>query len=177
MFEAAINTPNVDTTSVHAPFKAHKELEKLLTQVKLKQNKVIPLTELADMNKTKFAWARTFPTLFRPEYIEGKWTIICYITGSVTVRERNANQNDWMQYSMMRSDGLPTSHLIFALVLYNHKIRNQLQKLGSVCLHTEDINPYTAVDTLQNLWANDDGRKKVQRTLFTFTSNVPRTKP
>ena len=31
---------------------------------------------------------------FQPEYIEGKWTIRHDITGSITVRERNVNQND-----------------------------------------------------------------------------------
>ena len=63
-------------------------------------------------------------TIFQPEYIDGKWTIRHDITGSVTVRERNVNQNDWMEYLMWRSDGLPTNHPTFALVLYNHKIRN-----------------------------------------------------
>ena len=181
MFEAAINTSNAGTTSVHDALKAHKELEELMSQnestVKLKQNEAIPLTEFADMNKTRFAWARAFPTIFQPEYIDGKWTIRHDITGSVTVRERNVNQNDWMIYLMWRSDGLPTSHPTFALVLYNHKVRNQLQKLGSVCLNSENINPYTTVDDLKLLWANDDDRKKLQKKLFTFASNVPGTKP
>ena len=48
----------------------------LLTQnestVKLKQKEVISLTEFFDMNKNRFAWTRAFPTMFRPEYIEGK---------------------------------------------------------------------------------------------------------
>ena len=91
MFEAAINTSNAGTTSVHDVLKAHKELEELLTQnestVKLKQNEVIPLTEFADMNKTKFTWARAFPIIFQPEYIEGKLIIRHDITGSITVRE------------------------------------------------------------------------------------------
>ena len=76
MFEAAINTSNSGTTSVHDALKAHKELEELLTQnestVKLKQNEVIPLTDFVDMNKTTFAWARAFPTVSLPEYIDGK---------------------------------------------------------------------------------------------------------
>ena len=72
MFEAAINTSNAGTT------------KQLLTQnestAKVKQNEVIPLTEFVDMNKTRFAWARALPTIFQPEYIEGKWTIIHEIT-------------------------------------------------------------------------------------------------
>ena len=57
--------------------------------VKLKQNEVIPLTEFVDMNRARFIWARVFPIMFQPEYIEGKWTIRHDITGSITVRERN----------------------------------------------------------------------------------------
>ena len=37
---------------------------------------------------------RVFPPNFQPEYIEGKWNIIHDITGSITVRERNFDQND-----------------------------------------------------------------------------------
>ena len=46
---------------------------------------------------------------------------------------------------MWRSDGVLSSHLTFALVIFNHKVRNQLHKFGSVCLNTEDINQYTTV--------------------------------
>ena len=78
---------------------------------------------------------------------------------------------------MWRSDGLPTSHPTFALVLYNHTVRNQLHKLESVCLNTEDINPYITVPDLKQLWYNDDDHKKLQRKIFTFASNAPGTKP
>ena len=144
MFEAAITTANADTISVHDCLITHKELEELLTHnestVKLKQNEVIPSNEVVDTNKTRFAWARPFSIIFQPEYIEGKWTIRHDITGSIIVRKRNVDQNDCMEYLMWRSNGLPTSHQTFVLVLYNHKVRNQLHKLGSICLNTEDIN-------------------------------------
>ena len=78
---------------------------------------------------------------------------------------------------MWRLYCLPTNHPTFTLVLYNHKIRNQLQKLGNVCLNTEDINPCNTVDDLQKLWDNDDERKQLQRRLFIFASNVPRIRP
>ena len=52
---------------------------------------------------------------------------------------------------MWRSDDLPTSYPKFALVLYNHKVRNQLHKLGSVCLNTEDVYPYITVHDLKQL--------------------------
>ena len=136
MFEAVINTSNAGTTSVHDNLKAHKELEELMTQnestMKLKQNKAISLTEFADTNKKKFAWARAFPTIFQPEYIDGKWSIRHDITESVTVREMNVNQNDWMEYVTLGLDGLPTSHPTFAQVLYNHNIRNQLSCYSAI---------------------------------------------
>ena len=129
------------------------------------------------MNKTRFVWARAFPTIFKPEYIESKQTIRYDITGSITVRARNVNQNDQMEYLMTRSEGLPTSHPTFTLVLYNHKICNQLQKLGIVCLNTENINLYITVPNLKQLWSNDDYRTKLQRKLFTFVPNNPGSKP
>ena len=69
---------------------------------------------------------------------------------------------------MWRSDSLPISHPTFALVLYNHKIHNQLQKFGSLFLNTEDINPYTTVDDLKLLRANDDDRKKITKKIIYF---------
>ena len=66
----------MSTTHIYDALIAYNELEKLLTQhestVKLKENEVIPLTEFVDMNKARFAWVRVFPTIFQPEYIEGK---------------------------------------------------------------------------------------------------------
>ena len=55
-------------------------------------------------------------------------------------------------YVMWRSDGLLTSHPTFALVLYNHKVCNQWHKLGSVCLNTENINPYIIVPYFKQVW-------------------------
>ena len=77
---------------------------------------------------------------------------------------------------MWRSDSLPTSHSKFSLVLFNHEVRNQLQKLGSICLNTEDINQYITAPDLKQLLVNDDDHKKIQRKLFMFASNVPGTK-
>ena len=71
-------------------------------------------------------------------------------------------QKDWMEYSMWRSDEIPSSHLTFTLVLYKLNIRNQLHKLRKMCLNTEDIDPNAGIQELQNLWKNDDDRKKLQ---------------
>ena len=80
---------------------AQKKLEDLMSQNKttahFKQDNVIPLTDYADMNKTTFAWARAFLTVSPPAYIDGKWIIRYDITGSVSVRDRNVKQKDWME--------------------------------------------------------------------------------
>ena len=45
-----------------------------------------------------------------------------------------------MKSLMWKSDVLPIINPTFVLVLYNYKVRNQLHKLESICLNTEDIN-------------------------------------
>ena len=176
MFECAITTSNACTKRVNDDLIAHKELDQLLTNneatVRLKQKEVIPLTEFVKIKKTRFTGARLFSTIFQQEYIESKWTFRHDITGYITVREKKFNQNDRMKYLMWRSDGLPTSHPIFVLVFYNHRVRNQLHKLGSVCINTEGINPYITLPDLKQLWSNDDDRKTLQRKLFTFASKL-----
>ena len=66
----------MDSTSAYDTLIAHRESEQLLAQtestIKLKQNKFIPLIEFVDKNKTGFALAKAFPTIFQSEYIEGK---------------------------------------------------------------------------------------------------------
>ena len=112
--------------------------------------------------------SKSIPNNFQPEYIERKWTIRHDITGSVIVREINVKQNDWIKYLIWGSDGLPNSHPTFILVLYNHNVRNQLHKLGSVSLNIEDINTYTTVHDFSKLWSNNDNHKQLQNRDFTF---------
>ena len=77
--------------------------------------------------------------MFQPGYIDGKWIIRHGITGSGSIRDRNVKQKYWIKYLMWRSDNIHSSHPTFALVLYNHKVHNQLHKLGSACLNTEKL--------------------------------------
>ena len=70
--------------------------------------------------------------MFPPKYSNGKWFIRNDITGSVYIKDRNVKQNDWMEYLIWISVEIPSSHPTFALVIYNHKVRNQFHKLGSV---------------------------------------------
>ena len=74
------------------------------TTTHFKQDNVIPLTDYVNMNKTTFAWARAFPTVFPPKYIDGKWIIRFDITGSVSIRDSNVKHKDWMEYLMWRYD-------------------------------------------------------------------------
>ena len=70
-FEAAIVLSNTKSYNIHDVVVAQKRLEDLLSQKKttinFNQDNVIPLTDFVDMNKTTFAWARAFPTVFPPE--------------------------------------------------------------------------------------------------------------
>ena len=63
-----------------------------------------------------------------------------------------------MKSLMWKSDVLPIIHRTFVLVLYNYKVRNQLHKLGSLCLNTESINQFITVHDLKQLWYNNDYR-------------------
>ena len=63
-----------------------------VTTARFKQDNIIPLTDYIDMNKTTFSWARAFPTVFPPEYIDDKWIIRYDITGSTYIRDRNVKQ-------------------------------------------------------------------------------------
>jgi hypothetical protein len=80
-----------------------------------------------DMNKTKYAWARAFPTVFIPNYIQvsenvWEWVILPDITGWIMQQNKEISFVKWCEYMMWRSDGVPVSHSTFALVLSNHKI-------------------------------------------------------
>ena len=77
-----------------------------------------------------------------------------------------------MEYLMWSSDGVLSSHLTFVLVIYNHKVRNQLHKIWNVWLNIEDINPYTTLDNLKVLWSNNNDFKKLQNKWVTFASKV-----
>ena len=63
------------------------------TEVTFRQPEVLSTHGFADMTKTPFAWARTFPTLFPPSYIllngAWKWVILGDITGWYRIRENS----------------------------------------------------------------------------------------
>jgi hypothetical protein len=98
----------------------------------------------ADMNRTKYAWAMAFPTVFVPTWITldgvSKWVILNDITGWETIREKPVTFNAWVEHMVWRSDGKPASHPTFALVLNNHKMKSQLQRQGQYVANTSDFD-------------------------------------
>ena len=102
--------------------------------VTFEQPNVLPTKGFANMTKTPYAWARAFPTVFIPCYIEFKgeyqWIILNDITGFPYPQEKPVSINKWYEYQMWRSDGIPASHPTFSIVLYNHKVKSSLQKQG-----------------------------------------------
>lgn len=95
------------------------------------QSDVFQTDGFANMNKIAYAWARAFPTLFIPTWIEGEgWRIFHDITGWVSPRDKGINFNAWCEYLVWRSDGKIASHPTFSLVLGNHKMKDAIQKQG-----------------------------------------------
>ena len=146
------------------------------------QPTVLPTKGFADMTKTPYAWARAFPTVFIPHYIEfnGKheWIILNDVTGFPYTREKSLSINKWYEHQMWRSDGVPASHPTFSIVLYNHKIKSSLQKQGQYVINIANADPSVTVKDIKNA-KGDDALKKQTEALFKrahlHASNVPGT--
>ena len=79
---------------------------------------------------------------------------------------------------MWRSDGRPTEHPTFSLVLYNHKTKIALQKQGSYCINTSEIDPNITMEELRNSTNESEQRKAIDtlvRKANLFSSNIPGT--
>ena len=93
-----------------------------------------------------------------------------------TVRDKHVNLKDWIQYLMFRSDGVPAAHPTFALVLHNHKIKQQLQGQGQYVLNTSGLDPNMNGREFVEMWDDkNSGRKELLDRLHMHTSNVPGT--
>ena len=139
-----------------------------------------------DMNKTKYAWARAFPTVFIPVYIQTdentwEWVILHDITGWKTARDKAITFSQWSQYLMWRSDGVPPSHPTFALVLRNHKIKCQLQQQGYYVVNTSGFDTTTTLETIRNAQANGDDHtvanqiQEIVKKCHIHSGNIPGT--
>ena len=116
------------------------------------------------MDNTEYVWARTFPSLFIPIYVNGKWVIRHDYTGTSFIRDYEITFNEWAEYQMWRSDGMPASHPTFSIVVYNHKIRHLLQGQGKHALNISGLNPNMKADDFLRM-RNEDVRplkKKVK---------------
>jgi hypothetical protein len=138
-----------------------------------------------DMNRTQYAWARAFPTIFIPTYIqikenEWKWVILHDITGWMQHRDKEIKFFEWCEYLMWRSDGRPVSHPTFALVLGNHKMKSQLQQQGRYVINTSDFDPTTTLDAIRNAPTHDhqsiaDQVQQIIKRAHIHSSNIPAT--
>ena len=113
--------------------------------------------EFVDMNNTEYVWARTFPSLFIPIYINGDWVIRHDYTGTSTIRDFEITFNEWAEYQMWRSDGMPASHPTFSIVIYNHKLRHLLQGQGKHALNISGLDPNMKADDFLRM-RNEDVR-------------------
>ena len=134
-------------------------------KVTMNQDDVLPTGDFVNMDTTPFAWARAFPTIFIPTYLNGEWVILHDYTQCFNmkqVREVTVNYKDWLQFMMFQSDGVPASHPTFSLVALNHKMKSQLQTQGHYVLNTSNMDPNITGEELLDMW-NDkqSGRKEL----------------
>ncbi len=169
----------VETIQTEGEFTNNRE------SVTFAQPTVLPTNEFANMNTTPYAWARAFPTVFMPVYVQFKgemrWVILNDITGSHGTREKSVSIHKWYNYMMWRSDGIPSSHPTFSLVLYNHKMRNSLQSQGRFTINTSDIDPTITLDTIRNARCDNNALQIATEDLLKrahmHASNIPGTMP
>jgi hypothetical protein len=148
------------------------------------QQDVLPVDGFANMNTTKYAWARAFPSCYIPSYIyfhgEMRWVILNDITGSFGVREKSVTVKKWLENEIWRSDGVPAGHPTWAIVLNNHKMKMSLQKQGSYVISTADVDPTTTLADVHNATTGDELDRAVSNMMKTarmHASNVPGTTP
>ncbi len=134
------------------------------------------------MKKTKYVWARAFPTVFIPNYIQvseniWEWVILHDITGWRTHRDKGISFVKLCEYMMRRSDGVPVYHSTFALVLGNHKVQSQLQQQGSYVLNTSDFDTTITLSAIPNADGNNtvirDQVNAIIKRAHIHSSNIP----
>jgi hypothetical protein len=141
------------------------------TTATFQHNDVLPIDGFADMNTTRYAWARAFPSLFVPVYAfnhntsQMEWMIFHDITGWVATRDKSVNKIQWYEFLLWRSDGRPAGHPTFSLVLNNHKVKNYLQGQGQYLVNTSDLDPTTTINAIRTATDEDTVRKLTEKLL------------
>ena len=78
------------------------------TTATFQQTYVIILDGYANMATTKWSWARFFPTLYFPSYIEHngtmRWVVPHDITGWYCVRDKYSTVKKWLEKQVWRLD-------------------------------------------------------------------------
>eukprot|EP00984_Skeletonema_dohrnii_P031047 scaffold23084_cov153-Skeletonema_dohrnii-CCMP3373.AAC.2 len=182
------NPPNANNVNVYANSHANlpqPEFNRNQTTATFQHNDVLRVDGFADMNRTPFAWARAFPSLFIPVYTvknhatsDYGWVIFHDITGWSGLRDKIVNRNQWYEHMMWRSDGRPAAHPTFGLVLYNHKVKNYLQRQGQFLINTSDFDPTTTIEQIKEATDEDTIRSLTQKLLekaLVHSGNQPGT--
>ena len=142
----------------------------------MKDEEIFQKGNFVNMNTTQFSWARAFPTIFIPTYLDGKWVILHDITGSFTMEgthDKHVGFKEWLTFMMFRSDGVPASHPTFSLVAHNHKMKDQLQCQGQYILNTSNMDPNISAKEVLNMWDDkESGRKQLFNRLNQHSSNI-----
>ena len=135
--------------------------------VRYHQPQVITTNGFVDMDRTPYAWARAFPTLFPPSYVllngQWQWAILHDITGWRQLREASLDFKEWSCYQLWRSDGRPSSHPTFKLAVHNHRVKKFAQGQGRQAIRTAAIDPNILISDVQNAPNESDLAKAIDR--------------
>jgi hypothetical protein len=158
------------------------------TTATFNQTDVLPLVRggFANMNKTKYAWARAFPTVFIPTYRQisrtYKWVILRGLNGWDGVQDKEKlSFHNWMKYMTWRSDGKPALHHTFMMVLSNHKMNTQMQQQGRYVLDTLDFDTTTMIEVIKTAIQNAGNggiqcqTENILKRTHIHSSNIPGT--
>ena len=147
--------------------------------VTFNQEDVMKTGDFVNMSTTPFAWARAFPTVFIPTYVDGEWKIFHDITGCFDmdgIRDKSVKLKDWLEFLMYCSDGVPAAHPTFSLVAWNHKLKQQLQGQGHYTLNTSGLDPNMLGDQFLKMWEDPKaGPTELMSRLHQTSSNVQGT--
>jgi len=182
------NLPNNNNVNVYANVNVNlpqPQFNGNQTTATFQHNQVLRVDGFADMNRTPYAWARAFPSLFIPVYTvknrvnnEYGWVIFHDITGWSGPRDKIVNRVQWYEHMMWRSDGRPAAHPTFGLILYNHKVKNYLQRQGQYLINTSDFDPTTTIEEIKQATDEDTIRTLTQKLLekaLVHSGNQPGT--
>ena len=141
-------------------------------QARVRQTHVLPTDGFVKMRTTPYAWARAFPTVFCPCFVNGEWVIPGDITGWKGIRDRVPTFHDWAEWLMWRSDGRPNQHPTFALVLGNEIDRVALQRQGRAAISIDNVDPNLTAEAFLRQWDDTEGQRKIRQRLNIHAGNV-----